>query len=730
MMVSACLALFFHGRLDGLRERKSVRFVFGSTLTVVALMAFCLTAGFCFVGISMVEFARSAADMDEEIKYIAGQLDAGLNRARATGELLATLPAPADGPIGGDGDPGQLGQVLSQYSVLDGYTPEEDGYVLIGYIDGNVTYLSDMGLGEGESQCVNLDDVLNADVIQAAKRSRETGKVVKAVYDRSYSSIVKATEEASDAGIGAHPMLPDAEQGGNGSSELMYVKAAHNEETDDDIIMMVSSRKMYPTRNITMLAVSLSFGTLMALVFVVVMRMSDSIIIRHIRKANEVLTDIGDGNLDAKVDIHDTIEFDELSEHINTTVDALKGWIAEAQGKIETELATAKAIQESAIPRTFPPYPDNLHFDIYATMSAARDVGGDFYDFFPIGADSDNDHGKMAFIMADVSGKGIPAALFMMKAKTQIRDYLESGMEISEAIANANHQLCDGNTVGMFVTAWVGVLDYGTGHIDFVNAGHNPPMVWQHGTRRWSWLTKKSGLPLGLFDDGIAYRAHSIDLLPGETLFLYTDGVTEAFSADAKQFGEDRLEAVLNEHRFEHPREICGIVRKAVAEHAAGAEQSDDITMLALEYGVPPEITAVLTVPAEIGSLDAVNEFLHTELDRRLCPLRTQKQMDIAVEELFANICMYAYADRGEDGKQGMVRVSYTYSSEPPSVIVSLADEGIPYNPLEGLDASAMNADDMSTKGLGLLLAKRNVDSMDYERAGGSNILTITKRWR
>ena len=275
------------------------------------------------------------------------------------------------------------------------------------------------------------------------------------------------------------------------------------------------------------------------------------------------------------------------------------------------------------------------------------------------------------------------------------------------------------------------MLHYPSGHIEFVNAGHNPPLLWQHETGKWSWITQKSGLPLGLFD-GVPYRAHSLDCLPGEELFLYTDGVNEAFNVAEEEYGNDRLEALLAAHTTEHPRELCGIVRRSVADFARGAEQSDDITMMALEVGVPPEITATMTVPADVDKLDTVNEFIHTELDRRLCPVRVQHQIDIAVEELFVNICRYAYEHEQatDGGKAGEVRVSYTYSAEPPSVIISLMDEGVPYNPLEKPDAvTPGDIADVPIGGLGILLAKKNVNEMDYRRDGNANILTITKKW-
>ena len=277
----------------------------------------------------------------------------------------------------------------------------------------------------------------------------------------------------------------------------------------------------------------------------------------------------------------------------------------------------------------------------------------------------------------------------MMKAKTQIHDYLESGMELGEAIENANRQLCEGNDGSMFVTAWIGILDYATGHIEFVNAGHNPPLLWQD--KSWHWLKKKSGIPLGLFE-GLPYRTFSLDCTVGDQILLYTDGVTEAFSVTDEQYGEERLERLVNEHFDMHPRELIDCVRASVAEHAKGAEQSDDITMLALEVGVPPE------------------------------------EKDF---ERF--ICNYAYEDTGNADPERRVIVTYAYSANPVSFTIDLIDNGLPFNPLARPDARKASEydslDELPIGGLGIYMAKKNVDELSYEHVGDSNVVTLVKRW-
>lgn len=240
-------------------------------------------------------------------------------------------------------------------------------------------------------------------------------------------------------------------------------------------------------------------------------------------------------------------------------------------------------------------------------------------------------------------------------------------------------------------------------------------------------MRDKSGPVLGLFD--MTYRAHSVDCKPGDMFLLYTDGVTEAFNVDEELYGEERLMTVAEEGYRLHARELLESVRKDVASYAQGAEQSDDITILTLEVGVPPEVTGVLEVPAELAQLNTVNDFLHEELDNRLCPQRVQNQLDIAVEELFVNVCKYAYADAAPDVPR-IVRIHRTYTADPPSITVDIIDKGVAFDPLAKPDAvTPDNIMDVPIGGLGILMAKKSVNEMSYEREGGSNIVTIVKKW-
>lgn len=245
--------------------------------------------------------------------------------------------------------------------------------------------------------------------------------------------------------------------------------------------------------------------------------------------------------------------------------------------RIAAELQVATQIQADMLPRIFPPFPDRKEFDIYATMTPAREVGGDFYDFFLV----DQDH--LAVVIADVSGKGVPAALFMVIAKTLIKNHAQAGEEPCRVMEQVNTQLCENNEAGMFVTAFLGVLEISTGNFTYVSAGHNPPLV-SLGSAGYDWLPGKRNFVLAGME-GISYKQQQITLNPGDSLFLYTDGVTEALDPAGNLYSEQRL------HDFWNRPEVADLPLKKrlqvlhndIDAFADGAEQADDITMLMLQ---------------------------------------------------------------------------------------------------------------------------------------------------
>ena len=243
--------------------------------------------------------------------------------------------------------------------------------------------------------------------------------------------------------------------------------------------------------------------------------------------------------------------------------------------KTEAEISVAETIQKNILPNIFPAYPEREEFDIYATMVPCLGVGGDFYDFFLI----DEDH--LAVIMADVSGKGIPAALFMMSARTLINTYTNSGMEPQDILYKVNNCLCEGNDTGMFVTVFLGILTISTGEFKYSNAGHNQPILSLKG-KEYHFMEADVNLVMGAMED-IPYTQERIFLEKGSYLLMYTDGVTEALNEKGELYSEERLQALLNkEERRKGAKEIIEAVYADIQKFAQGESQADDITMLAL----------------------------------------------------------------------------------------------------------------------------------------------------
>lgn len=321
------------------------------------------------------------------------------------------------------------------------------------------------------------------------------------------------------------------------------------------------------------------FGALFVMIYVLVKKL----VVDNIYRINSSLAAITEGKLNTVVDVRSHEEFAALSDDINSTVDTLKRYIADAEARIDAELAFAKAIQHSALPSVFPPFPNRKEFDIRACMHTAKEVGGDFYDFYFV------DKNTLAFLIADVSGKGIPAAMFMMTAKTLLKSYAESGMGVAEVLTQANNKLCESNDAGMFVTVWMGYLNTKTGEVTYANAGHNPPFI-RHADGRVDVVKSRPGLVLAGVE-GIRYRTNTVHLKPGDLLYLYTDGVTEATDAENNLFGEARLQAVLQQKMSGDIQTVCTQVKEDVDRFVGEAPQFDDITMLALTYAPAAEET-------------------------------------------------------------------------------------------------------------------------------------------
>ena len=454
----------------------------------------------------------------------------------------------------------------------------------------------------------------------------------------------------------------------------------------------------------------LIFATLFVFIYFLIKR----VIINNLQKVNSSLAQITDGNLNVTVDVRSNAEFASLSDDINSTVKTLKEYIKEAAARIDKELEYAKQIQLSALPTNFPEHED---YSIFAKMTAAKEVGGDFYDFYKL-----NDN-TVAFLVADVSGKGIPAAMFMMTAKTIIKDLAESGLAVNDILIKANEKLCENNESGMFVTVWMGMLDLTTGNLKYANAGHNPPLLL-HENGEFEYLRTRAGFVLAGME-GVRYRINEITLSAKDRIFLYTDGVTEATDSEGKLYGENRLIDFMNQNRRCEAQKLLKALKENIDGFVGTAPQFDDITMLMLDYKKPTaDNTHEKVFPAKENVLSDVLGFVEETLDEIGCPAKTTTALSVAIEEVFINVARYAYG-----GNDGDVKLSINFCESENTVVFRISDKGIPFDPLKKPDPDiTLSAEEREIGGLGIFITKKTMDNVSYTYENGENILTMTKK--
>ena len=368
-------------------------------------------------------------------------------------------------------------------------------------------------------------------------------------------------------------------------------------------------------------------------------------------------------------------------------------------------------------------------------MDTAKEVGGDFYDFYLL------DENRLAFLIADVSGKGIPAAMFMMTSKTVLRDYAERGDLPEDIFINANNKLCEGNDSEMFLSAWMGFLDTDTGLIRFINAGHNQPVLIRNG--KASFVRQKVNLVLAMAE-GVPYTEQSIRLIPGDILYIFTDGVTEASKADESRYGNDRLLEILSDDFGVGEaacRKIISVVRESIDVFTQGEPQFDDITQVRLYYAGDQReenrticwsgentssLTERFTVKAEENNLYLVLDRIGRMLEEACCESRAKKQIEMAVEEIFINIADYAYPEETGDAEIHAEVCKSTKTAE-----ITMIDAGQPYDPLLKPDPDLdMEIEERQFGGFGIYMVKEAMDTVEYKREGGKNVLTIRKSWK
>lgn len=481
-------------------------------------------------------------------------------------QSAAFLPAIKDKRFELAQDPQPKGINKEMFQYVGVARRDSDGIVQIGYVPERLARAMEVAaiknLAHG-FRIGNSGSVLIALISGKIVSIEEEKYLGKTIYDYGFDkSDIKARRGSFIKKIAGNEVL-----------------IAYKTVGDYLVIGRLPTNEMYLSRNSSITVLILFNVLLFGIIFFLVAKLVQNVVIDGIYRINHALAKITQGNLNEKVEVCSNEEFKALSNGINETVDALKTAIKEAAARIDGELAFARAIQLSSLPCHFPAFPERHDFDIYANMRPAKEVGGDFYDYFLINED------KLAVVIADVSGKGIPAALFMMITKTLLKNLALSNKDLAEVFEKANNSLCENNDAGMFVTAFLGVLDLKNGKLSYVNAGHNSPCLRRSGGN-FEWLPLKRNFVLAGMD-GLCFADQEIEFNKGDTLFMYTDGVTEAVNKKLELFSDRRLLDHLNNHANDsvlQAMDIVESVKQRVDGFAEGAEQADDITMLCLKY--------------------------------------------------------------------------------------------------------------------------------------------------
>jgi len=432
--------------------------------------------------------------------------------------------------------------------------------------------------------------------------------------------------------------------------------------------------------------------------------------------------EIAKGNFDAPLPIiksedemrhlHDSFKLMQFS--LVERIEELKT-VNEEKGRIEGELTIARKIQMAMLPKVYPPYPDRNDIDIYGQLTPAKEVGGDLYDFFI------RDE-KLFFCIGDVSGKGVPASLVMAMTRAMFRTISAHENRPSKILKTINDAMSENNDSNMFVTFFIGVLDLPTGRLRYCNGGHNAPItIYQDRIRFFDVIPN---LPIGIVKS-FDFKDQETIMPHGASIFLYTDGLNEAENREHEQLGDDKVLEVARQMTSLSAEEQTNLMTKAVEEHINGAEQSDDLTMLSIKYLHQQDEDAKtrrLTLKNDVDELTKLPEFVDTVCEEAGVDMALIASLNLALEEAVTNVVLYAYV-----GGEGTVDIDAVYTDKKLRFIIT--DSGIAFDPTKKEEAdTTLSAEERPIGGLGIHLVRQIMDSVNYERIDGKNVLTLIKK--
>jgi len=428
--------------------------------------------------------------------------------------------------------------------------------------------------------------------------------------------------------------------------------------------------------------------------------------------ADYILKPVNPPLLKARVKTHLALKqnMDELQ--------AAYGIINKQKERMQDELNVGRDIQMSMVPDTFPAFPDRNEFDIHALLLPAREIGGDFYDYFFVERD------KLCICVGDVSGKGVPAALFMAVTKTMIKSVAAEDHSPASILTRVNDEISQDNPSCMFITLFLGILDVVTGEICYSNAGHPYPYL-KRAAGEIETLKQIHGPVVGAMD-GLAYGEDSVNLGRDDQLLIFTDGITEAMDVSDQLYGEQRVIDLFESTRGAANDVLVAATLDSVESFAGEAEQADDITILALQYCAEPQTgegeSLDITIINQLAEIDRVNDSFNEFAEQCGIPMPVSLKINMVFDELLANVISYAYGDE----ETHSIEIAIGCTDDRLSITIS--DDGAPFNPFTREDPdTTLMLEDREIGGLGILLVKNTMDETAYQRRHNRNIVTLIK---
>lgn len=545
------------------------------------------------------------------------------------------------------------------------------------------------------------------------------------IYNETFFTLSETLGDPVIAKVGYH--LLDGNSDMEETNDIIYgpsyIFYKPIERTGWSMAIICSQEEIFSEANVISLVVAILI-LISLIVLAIVSFTGVKIMVKPMKQLASSADEIAHGNLQAPLPAfksHDEMgrlleSFRFMQSSLHEQMDEL-GRVNAQKGRIEGELKVASDIQMSMLPKTFPPFPDRKDIDIYGTLHPAKEIGGDLFDFF-IRED------YLFFCIGDVSGKGVPAALVMSVTRTLFRNVANKEKSPDKIISQMNNALAGQNDSNMFVTLFVGILDLQSGRMKYCNAGHDAPILVGESV---GFLPVLSNVAAGIIPD-FDFVAQEVLIDPFTTIFLYTDGLTEAENTNYELFGLDRLKETADHSLDEgnrQPEDFVRTMTSAVHDFVGEASQSDDITMLAIQYkrqSSNVKFQRSLTIINDMAMVSKLNDFVAEICSKAAVDEDVILKIQLAIEEAVVNVIDYAYPK----GQTGNINIEVqVYDAE---IVFFIRDYGVAFDPTTKEDVdTTLSVEDRPIGGLGIYLVRQIMDSVRYERNDGANILSLTK---